>query len=89
MRRWVKPYREASLKGLMRKTRSDKGEQRGMPAELKRLIEGLALQKPQRSVAAIHRQVMRVATEQGWSIPSYKQVHAVIIAIDPGLVVLS
>jgi len=87
--RWVKCYRETGLNGLARKARSDKGKQRGIAPDLKPLIEGLALQKPRRSVAAIHRQVGRVATEQGWPIPSYSQVYAIIDVLDPGLVVLA
>lgn len=31
----------------------------------------------------------RVATEQGWPVPSYSQVYAIIDALDPGLVVLA
>jgi putative transposase len=87
--RWVKHYRERGLKGLTRQGRADKGKRRGMPPDLKPLIEGLALQKPRRSAAAIHRQVTRVATEQGWPVPSYGQVYAIIDALDPGLIVLA
>lgn len=87
--RWVKQYRETGLDGLIRQGRADKGERRNMPPDLKSLIEGLALQKPRRSAAAIHRQVTRVATEQGWPVPSYSQVYAIIDALDPGLVVLA
>lgn len=87
--RWVKQYRETGLDGLIRQGRADKGERRNVPPDLKSLIEGLALQKPRRSAAAIHRQVTRVATEQGWPVPSYSQVSAIIDALDPGLVVLA
>src|SRR5689334_24297725 len=61
--RWVKQYRETGLGGLIRKARADKGERRNMPPDLKSLIEGLALEKPRRTRAAIHRQVTRVAKE--------------------------
>jgi putative transposase len=87
--RWVKQYRETGLDGLIRQGHADKGERRYRPPDLKSLIEGLALQKPRRSAAAIHRQVTRVATEQGWPVPSYSQVYAIIDALDPGLVVLA
>lgn len=87
--RWVKQYREKGLGGLMRQERADKGERRNMPPDLKSLIEGLALQRPRRSVAAIHRQMTRVATEQGWPTPSYSQVSAIINALNPGLIVLA
>ncbi len=87
--RWVKRYRETGLGGLTRQKRADIGERRGMAPDLKPLIEGLTLQKPKRSATAIHRQVARVATEQGWPVPSYSQVYAIIDALDPGLVVLA
>jgi hypothetical protein len=41
-RRWMKHYR-------------DKGKSRRLPADAITLVEGLALQTPQRSMAAIHR----------------------------------
>lgn len=87
--RWVKRYRGMGLTGLTRKARADKGKRRGMASDLEQLVEGLALQKPRRSVAVIHRQVTRVAREQGWPVPSYSQVHAIVHALDPGLVVLA
>lgn len=82
--RWVKRYREVGLVGLARLRRADKGERRGVAPDMKLLVEGLALQKPRRSVAAIHQQVTRVAAEQGWTAPSYSQVSAIIDALDPG-----
>lgn len=87
--RWVKRYREVGLVGLSRQGRADKGERRGVAPDMKLLVEGLALQKPRRSAATIHRQVTRVAAEQGWTAPSYSQVSAIIDALDPGLVVLA
>src|SRR5712691_6537887 len=59
VQRWVKHYREKGLTGLAdAKTRSDKGKSRHLPAQAIALIEGLALQTPPRSMAAIHRQVV-------------------------------
>ncbi len=56
VRRWMKHYRDKSLAGLAdAKTRSDKGKSRRLPADAITLVEGLALQTPQRSKAAIHR----------------------------------
>src|SRR5437899_4751841 len=54
--RWVKRYRTHGLPGLARKGRDDKERRRLLPA-FQELIEGLALQKPRLSVAAIYRQV--------------------------------
>ncbi len=87
VRRWVKRYREKGLAGLAdAKGRSDKGKSRRLPLDAITLIEGLALQKPPRSMAAIHRQVTAVALEQGWKLPSYDRVRHIIKGLDPALV---
>jgi putative transposase len=58
IQRWVKRYRDEGLAGLAdRSARSDKGKSRRLPPDAIALIEGLALQTPPRSMAAIHRQV--------------------------------
>ena len=88
-RRWVAEYRMCGLAGLIRQARSDQGKLRGLPADLSSLIEGLALQKPRRSIAAIHRKVVQVAKEQSWPHPSYDQVYAIIKALDPRLLTLA
>ncbi|HVB24535.1 MAG TPA: helix-turn-helix domain-containing protein [Ktedonobacteraceae bacterium] len=68
VQRWVKRYREKGLTGLAdAKVRSDKGKSRRLPASAITLIEGLALQTPLHSMAAIHRQVTTIAGEQGWN----------------------
>ena len=59
------------------------------PPQLTSLIEGLALQKPRRSAAAIHRVARETAQQQGWPEPSYATVHAVVKALDPAMVVLA
>src|SRR2546421_2886531 len=87
VRRWVKRYREKGLAGLAdAKVRSDKGKSRRLPPDAITLIEGLALQTPPRSMAAIHRQVTDVALEQGWKPPSYDRVRHIIKGLDPALV---
>jgi len=53
------------------------------------LIEGLALQKPAPSVAAIHRRIGAVAKDQGWDMPSYGCVYDIIRRMDPALVTLA
>jgi putative transposase len=78
VQRWIKRYRERGLAGLARQQRSDRGKPRGMPSELWQLIEGLALQTPPRSVAAIHRRVTEVAKRQGWKPPSYSHVYQMV-----------
>lgn len=47
LRRWVRTYEQQGLRGLIRKSR--------FQPELHQVIEGLALQNPPPSAAAIHR----------------------------------
>ena len=89
IQRWIKQYREKGLAGLANARRSDKGKSRRLPAEAVTLIEGLALQTPPRSMAAIHRQVSAIAQERGWKAPSYDRVRQIIKNLDPALVTLA
>ena len=90
IQRWVKRYRKNGLAGLAdAQVRSDKGKSRRLPAEAVTLIEGLALQTPPRSIAAIHRQVCTIAGERGWKVPSYVSVYRIIKKLDPALLTLA
>lgn len=90
IRLWIKRYREKGLAGLANNvTRSDKGKSRKLEDAAIRLIEGLALQTPARSMAAIHRQVTAIAKEQGWKPPSYDRVRHIIKSLDPALVTMA
>src|SRR5436305_9409023 len=89
MQRWIKQYREKGLAGLANAKRSDKGKSRRLPEQAVRLVEGLALQTPPRSMAAIHRQLVTIAGEQGWKPPSYDRVRQIIKALSPALVTLA
>jgi putative transposase len=60
-----------------------------LPSELQQRMEGLALRRPRRSIATIHRQVGSLAQQHGWSQPSYGTVYDVIRHLDPGLVMLA
>lgn len=86
--RWLARYRADGLVGLARTTRTDRGRRR-VPAELVRLVEGLALSRPRPSVATIARRVARAATERGWPVPSYNTVHAIVADLDPHLLTLA
>src|SRR5260370_3392929 len=87
---WIKQYREKGLAGLAKpEKRSDKGKSRRLPEQAIILVEGLALQTPPRSAAAIHRQVVEIAQEQGWKPPSYERVRQIIKSLDPALVTLA
>jgi putative transposase len=87
-RRWVDRYRRQGLAGLARKGRSDKDRPQ-FSATLRHAIEGLALQKPRRSAAAIHRQAVTIAEQLGESPPSYGFVYALIRRLDPALMTLA
>jgi putative transposase len=87
---WVKQYREKGLAGLARPAkRSDKGKSRRLPEQAITLVEGLALQTPPRSAAAIHRQVVEIAKEHGWKPSSYERVRQIIKSLDPALVTMA
>jgi putative transposase len=87
-RYWVRRYRREGLAGLARKARRDKDRPKVAP-DLLRLIEGLALQKPPLSAAAIQRRVATVARDRGLKPPSYSLVYAVVRKLDPSLVTLA
>lgn len=88
LQRWLRAYRQQGLIGLARRARRDRGT-RALPTPLVGLIEGLALRSPRPTAAAVHRHVMRVAREQGWPVPSYSTVYAVIRGLDPALTTLA
>ncbi len=86
--RWLARYRQSGMAGLARPNRRDAGTHRS-PADLVALIEGMALKRPQSSAAAIHRRIGTAAAAQGWRVPSYSTVYAIIAALDPGMVTLA
>jgi LuxR family maltose regulon positive regulatory protein len=80
-RRWVQQYRETGLAGLARATRADRGVRRGLPPEMEQLIAELA--RPEAgglSVASLYRQVVHIASEQGWPPPGYSRVYDIVRA---------
>lgn len=85
---WVRAYRQRGLTGLARKRRSDHG-QRHLPQELQALIEGMALQVPPPSATAIYRQVLPLANQHHWRMPSYRTILSIIAALPPALVTLA
>jgi len=87
--RWLAQYRTYGLAGLVRAPRADRGQHRRIAPELRRLIEGLALQRPPPSAATIHRQIGPIAVQHGWPAPSYTSVYALIQQLDPALVMLA
>jgi len=89
LRAWVTRYRRDGLAGLVRQPRADRGVPHRLPPEMRLLIEGLALRQPPPTAAHVHRQIARIAGEQGWPVPSYRTVAACIQRLDPGLVTLA
>jgi putative transposase len=81
---WLARYRASGLAGLGRTPRADRGRSR-FPEPLRLLVEGLALRTPVPSAAQVHRQVTAVAEQEGWPVPSYSSVYAIIRGIDPAL----
>ena len=88
-RRWVARYRQDGLAGLVRNQRKDKGVHRRLNEEVKKLIEGLALQKPPKSIANIHRQIESYCDRSSLPIPSYRTVYGIVRDLDPGLITLA
>lgn len=86
--RWLARYRRDGVQALARPLRCDAGRRRLRP-ELVALIEGLGLRRPRRSAAAIHRRAAEVARAEGWPVPSYAAVHAILAALDPAMVTLA
>jgi putative transposase len=84
LQRWLARYRAGGLAGLGRAVRADRGRS-GFPEPLRLLVEGLALRTPVPSAAQVHRQITEVAEREGWPVPSYSAVYAIIRGIDPAL----
>lgn len=87
--RWVSLYRQFGLAALVRKKRTDNGQQREISAKLKEAIEGIALQKPPIPVTAICRQATRIAQDLGDEPPSYWVVYRIVSALPADLVTLA
>ena len=87
--RWLAQYRLFGLVALARKTRDDRGERRAVSLKIKEAIEGLALQKPPLPVAAVYRQVRRLAQGLGETAPSYSVVYDIVHRLSADLVTLA
>lgn len=87
-KRWLARYRAHGLVGLIRIARSDAGHRKLIP-KLIQLIEGMALRKPQTSVATLYRRVISIAKEHGWPLPSYGCVYSVVRTLSPAMVTLA
>jgi putative transposase len=86
--RWVMQYRQHGLAGLCRMEYVGKGQHR-LSSDLQQAIEGLALQKPKLSVAAVHRQAGLLAGQRGEPVPGYATVYRLVRRLEPALVTLA
>jgi putative transposase len=86
--RWMM-HRKHGLAGLARNDRVDRGQRRAITPELKEILEALALQKPPLPIAALHRQLHRIAIERGQPVPNYKAVYRVVRHLPADLVMLA
>ena len=89
LRRWVAQYRSFGLVGLVRRPRNDQGQRRAVSPDLQQVIEGLALQKPRRTLATIQREAARIAKEKEWTAPSYSTIQRIVSELDPSLLTLA
>lgn len=89
IQRWAALYHKHGLSGLVRKPRIDYGQPRRYRAEIKLLIEGLALKKPAPTITFIYRQMVTIAQEKGWNAPNYKFVHKIVKNLDPALLTMA
>jgi len=87
-RRWLTAYEAEGAAGLARISRTDRGSHR-VSAEMRTLIEGLALRRPPPRMAEVHRAAVKIAEDKDWPAPSYWVVSRIIAGLDRGLVSLA
>jgi putative transposase len=87
--RWVSLYRRFGLSALVRKRRSDRGQRRALSVKLRQVVEALALEKPPLPIAALHRQICKIAHETDQNIPTYKAVYRIVRELPKDLLVLA
>jgi putative transposase len=82
-------YRKYGLIGLTRGEREDSGSRRALSPNLREVVEALALQKPPLPIAALHRQIARIAKERGEPVPNYFAVYRIVRELPADLVSLA
>ena len=87
--RWVALYQRFGLAALSRKGRTDRGARRSLSPEMHNVVEGLALQKPPLPIAALYRQVYRIAQKQNDNPPSYAVIYDIVRQLPADLVMLA
>lgn len=87
LKRWVKSYKRGGLKGLTARKRPP--VQSALPADMRELVEGLALESAGRTVASIKREIDALATEHHWPQISYHAFRRIVKSLDRRLVSLA
>ncbi|MBP9091265.1 DDE-type integrase/transposase/recombinase [bacterium] len=87
LKRWVKSYKRGGLQGLA--TRKRPPAQSALPADMRELVEGLALESAGRTVASIKREIDALATEHHWPQISYHAFRRIVKSLDRRLVSLA
>ncbi len=81
-------YQESGMAAPIRTKQADRGC-RGASARIKEAIKGLALQKPPLPIAALYRQVRRLAQDIGEQPPNYWTVYRIVRDLPAGLFILT
>ena len=84
-----KPLPEIWFDALVRERRSDRGQRRALSAKLRQVVEALALEKPPLPIAALHRQICKIAPETDQNVPTYKAVYRIVRELPKDLLVLA
>ncbi len=87
--RWVALYHRFGLAALARKQRADHGIRRSLSPQMHKAVEGLALQKPPLPIAALYRQIYRLAQQRNEKPPSYAVIYDVVRQLPADLVMLA
>jgi putative transposase len=86
LRRWVSRYRQGGISAL---ERSSKASAVVPEPAWKSLAEALALEKPKRSIAGIHKILAEQAVKQDFSAPAYATVRSWLKKMEPALLTLA
>jgi putative transposase len=89
IRNWKKEFSRQGLRGLERKSRSDKGKYRWVPQELVELTKALTLHKPPLTISFIHRKVSQEAIRKLIQPISYRTVYNIVKKVSPALITLA
>lgn len=89
LQRWVLQYTQFGIDGLMRKRRADKGSHHKINAELKSLIEGLALHKQKMSIVTMTRKINEYCAKNNLPPIDYHMVRKLIKNIPDDMMLLA